>query len=293
VILLLLGAATLVVAFWLLMRLRSLLVMLLISFFLSFALEPPANLLARRGWRRGVATGAVFAALVLGMALLVAAFGSLLLDQLGALVGLVLQSFTVGLFTFYLIADGPRLRRTVCSVLPPGHQEVALRVWDLAIESTGGYVYSRALLAAVSAVTTTLFLALIGVPYPLALGFWVGLVSQFIPTIGTYLAGALPVLIALLDNPVSALWVLIFIVVYQQFENMVLSPRITARTMALHPAVAFGAVIAGGAIMGPIGALLALPAAASVQALVSIYLHRYEVIASPLTATPHPARRVP
>jgi predicted PurR-regulated permease PerM len=349
VLLLLLGAATLVVAFWLLIRLRSLLVMLLISFFLSFALEPPANLLARRGWRRGVATGAVFAALVLGLVLLVAAFGSLLVDQLGALVdaipgyaqqvadflndrlgtevssgklaedlqnnqgvqdfvtglaagavglsttlvGLVLESFTVGLFTFYLIADGPRLRRTVCSVLPPGHQEVALRVWDLAIESTGGYVYSRALLAAVSAVTTTLFLALIGVPYPLALGFWVGLVSQFIPTIGTYLAGALPVLIALLDNPVSALWVLIFIVVYQQFENMVLSPRITARTMALHPAVAFGAVIAGGAIMGPIGALLALPAAASVQALVSIYLHRYEVIASPLTATPHPARRVP
>ena len=205
----------------------------------------------------------------------------------------MLQSLTVGLFTFYLVADGPRLRRTICSVLPPGRQEVALRVWDLAIESTGGYVYSRALLAAVSAVTTTLFLALIGVPYPVALGLRVGLVSQFIPTIGTYLAGALPVLIALLDNPVSALWVLIFIVVYQQFENMVLSPRITARTMALHPAVAFGAVIAGGAILGPIGALLALPAAASVQALVSIYLHRFEVIASPLTATPYPARRVP
>src|SRR4029453_3023249 len=86
VILLLLGGAPLVVAFWLLVRLRSLLVMLLISFFLSFALEPPANLLARRGWRRGVATGAVFAALVLGMVLLVAAFGSLLVDQLGALV---------------------------------------------------------------------------------------------------------------------------------------------------------------------------------------------------------------
>jgi predicted PurR-regulated permease PerM len=99
------------------------------------------------------------------------------------------------------------------------------------------------------------------------------------------------VLIALLDNPVSALWVLAFIVVYQQFENMILSPRITARTMALHPAVAFGAVIAGGAIMGPIGALLALPAAACGQALVSIYLHRYEVIANPLTGTPQPARR--
>jgi predicted PurR-regulated permease PerM len=122
----------------------------------------------------------------------------------------------------------------------------------------------------------------------------VGLVSQFIPTVGTYLAGALPVLIALLVDPVSAVWVLLWIVVYQQFENMMLSPRITARTMALHPAVAFGAVIAGGAIMGPIGSLLALPAAASIQALVSLYLHRYDVIASPLTATaaPHPTRRV-
>ncbi len=74
-----------------------------------------------------------------------------------------------------------------------------------------------------------------------------------------------------------------YIIVYQQVENMVLSPRITSRTTALHPAVAFGAVIAGGAVIGPIGALLALPAAASVQALVSTYLHRYEVVASPLT----------
>jgi predicted PurR-regulated permease PerM len=102
-----------------------------------------------------------------------------------------------------------------------------------------------------------------------------------VPSVGTYLAGALPVLIALLNRPVDALWVLAFIVVYQQVENMALSPRITSRTMALHPAVAFGAVLAGGAIMGPIGALLALPAAASVQALVSSYLHRYEVVTSP------------
>ena len=117
------------------------------------------------------------------------------------LVGLILQSFTIGLFTFYLVADGPRLRRTVCSVLPPDRQQLAMRIWELATESTGGYVYSRALLAGVSATATTLFLVLIGVPYPLALGLWVGLVSQFIPTIGTYLAGALPVLIALFHDP--------------------------------------------------------------------------------------------
>jgi predicted PurR-regulated permease PerM len=204
------------------------------------------------------------------------------------LVGLVMQSFTIGLFTFYLVADGPRLRRVVCSVLRPDRQQLALRIWELAIDSTGGYVYSRALLAGISAAATWLALFLIGVPYPLALAMWVGLVSQFVPTIGTYLAGALPVLIALLHDPVDALWVLIFITLYQQVENILLSPRITARTMSLHPAVAFGAVIAGGAIAGPIGALLALPAAASVQALVSSYLRHYQVITSPLTVEQSP-----
>jgi predicted PurR-regulated permease PerM len=345
ILLLLLGVAALFTAFWLVVRLRSLIVTLLVSLFLAFAMEPAANFLARRGWRRGLATATVFTALVAAIVVFVTALGSLLVGQvsdlvdalpryaqqvadflnqtLGAdldgselaqqlqhnqgvrdfvngvaaaavglsttLVGLVLQGFTVGLFTFYLVADGPRLRRTVCSVLRPERQQLALRIWELTIESTGGYVYSRALLAGVSAGATWLALTLIGVPYPLALGLWVGLVSQFVPTIGTYLAGALPVLIALLEDPVDALWVLIYITAYQQFENMVLSPRITARTMSLHPAVAFGAVIAGGAVLGPIGALLALPAAASIQALVSSYAHRYEVVASPLTEqSPHP-----
>jgi predicted PurR-regulated permease PerM len=342
IVFLLLGAGALYLVFWLVVRLRSLLVMLLVSLFLAFAMEPAANFLARRGWRRGLATATVFAVLVGVVVVLVTAFGSLFVDQISqlidaipgyarqlvdflndrlgtnvegsklaselrsnqgvrsfvtgaaaaavglstTLVGLVLQCFTVGLFTFYLVADGPRLRRTVCSVLPPDRQQLAMRIWELATESTGGYVYSRALLAGVSATATTLFLALVGVPYPFALGIWVGLVSQFVPSIGTYLAGALPVLIALFHDPVDAVWVLVFITLYQQFENLVLSPRITARTMSLHPAVAFGAVIAGGAILGPIGALLALPAAASIQALVSLYVHRYEVVAAQLSGEP-------
>ena len=62
VVFLLAGAAVLSIAFWLVVRLRSLLVMLLISLFLTFALEPAANLLARRGWRRGLATATVYAA---------------------------------------------------------------------------------------------------------------------------------------------------------------------------------------------------------------------------------------
>ena len=72
------------------------------------------------------------------------------------------------------------------------------------------------------------------------------------------------------------------ILIYQQIENYLLAPRVTAETMEIHPAVAFGAVIAGASILGPVGALLALPAGATIQAFVSTYVHRHEVVDSKL-----------
>ena len=139
------------------------------------------------------------------------------------------------------------------------------------------------LLAACAAAATWIFLSILGVPSPLALGIWVGLVSQFIPAIGTYLAGALPVLIALLNDPIDAIWVLAFIIVYQQIENYLLSPKITAHAMDLHPAIAFGAALAGNDGAGPGRAIMALPFAGVVQAFVSSYVDRHEVIENELT----------
>jgi predicted PurR-regulated permease PerM len=81
----------------------------------------------------------------------------------------------------------------------------------------------------------------------------------------------LPVLVALAGDPVQALWALGLIVVYQQIENYLIAPPLTARTMSLHPAVAFGAVIAGVLVIGPVGALLALPAAAMVTASIATW----------------------
>ncbi|MFI6157485.1 AI-2E family transporter [Kitasatospora sp. NPDC051170] len=197
------------------------------------------------------------------------------------LIGGLFQAFTVGLFTFYFTADGPRVRRTVCSMLPPAKQGEVLRAWEIALAKTGGYLYSRAVLALVSATGHWVMFALIDLPYAAALAIWVGVMSQFVPTIGTYLAGALPVLVALTVEPVDALWVLVFTVVYQQIENYLLHPRITARTMDVHPAVAFGAVIAGAALLGAVGALIAIPAAATLQGFVGTYVKRYEVASDP------------
>ena len=111
--------------------------------------------------------------------------------------GIIFRLLTIGLFTFYLVADGPRFRRTVCSFLPESRQHRVLETWEIAIDKTGGYLYSRALLALVSALFHWAFFQVIGVPYAAALGLFVGIISQFVPTIGTYIAGAVPVLVAL------------------------------------------------------------------------------------------------
>jgi predicted PurR-regulated permease PerM len=199
------------------------------------------------------------------------------------ILGLIFQMLTIGLFTFYLVADAPRFRRAVCSVLPPRRQHEVLAAWEVAVDKTGGYLYSRLLLAAISASFAFIVLQVLGVPFALPLALFLGLVSQFIPVVGTYIAAAVPLLVALLESPWSALIFLVYVVVYQQIENYALAPRITARTMSLHPAVAFLAALAGGSISGLLGAFMALPAAAIIQATVSTYLKRHEVVESELT----------
>jgi len=320
-------------------RLRSLLIILLISLFMSIALEPGVKYFHSKGWRRGWATGFMFLIVLIAAGLFVGLMVPLVIDQTvkfvdqipdyiediavfaarfgvelspdrasealtnfdtnlqtiaadvagsvfgvgQALLNTVFQLLTIGLFTFYMTAEGPKFRRTVCSVLPPDHQREVLRAWEIAIDKTGGYFYSRALLAGVSAAIGWAVFSIIGIQFALALGLWMGLLSQFVPVVGTYLGGALPLLIALLESPTRAIAVLAYIVVYQQVENYVLAPKITERTMALHPAVSFGSAIAGATLMGVPGALMALPTAATVQAFVSSYLERHEVVESDLT----------
>jgi predicted PurR-regulated permease PerM len=212
---------------------------------------------------------------------------SLSLQALGGL----LKVFSVMLFTYYMVADGPRLRRIICSRLRPDRQRAVLATWELAVTKTGGYLYSRALLAIVSALFHWIVFQSAGIEAPIPLALWVGFVSQFLPVVGTYIAGVLPVAIAFIDSPVKAIVVLGFIVVYQQIENYFFAPRITARTMELHPAVAFGAALAGISLLGFAGAILALPAAAMIQALVSEWGQRHDVIESELTAITVPGRR--
>lgn len=202
--------------------------------------------------------------------------------------GAIFQIVVIGLFSYSMVAEGPRLRRTVLSVLPPERQREVVRIWEIAVQKTGGYIYSRLVLAVASALYTIVVLMVLDVPHAVALGLWVGVLSQFVPVVGTYIAAVLPILVALFAEPISAVWVLVALVAYQQIENFLIAPRISARAMAIHPAVSIGAVIAGGNLLGAVGAILALPVAATIQAAISTALRRHDLIEE---ADPDPDRR--
>jgi predicted PurR-regulated permease PerM len=205
--------------------------------------------------------------------------GVSLLSVLGTAVGWVFSFFTVMLFTFYFAADGPHFRRAIASWLPHARQRAFLTVWDISTEKAGSYVISRGILAFISTVFHGAVFYIIDLPYWLPLAMWVGLVSQFIPTIGTYLAGALPIVVALVYSGVPlALVVLAAVTLYQQVENYFVSPRVTRNTLQIHPAVAFGSVIVGASLFGATGALLAIPVVATIQSIITTYGRRYTLI---------------
>lgn len=322
--------------------LRTVLVMVAVSVFLSFAMEPAVQWLARRGMRRVFATAVVFVFGLLTVAGVVAlmlplfitqlteltanvpnmlnqldadlvsrlplgidlnaspdlrreltAFGDGLTTQfrnvlLGAAsevvtlgrtaVGLLFQLATIGLLTFYLVADGPRARRTLARPLPPERQREMLAIWEIAVSKTGGYIYSRILLAVSAAVVHAAFFFVLELPSPIPLAVWIGLTSAFVPVIGTYIGAFAALLVAFVNDPVDALFVTIFAIAYQQLENYVVAPRIQSTTMDVHPAIAFLSVVIGGTLLGAVGALLALPATAVIQALLSTYVRRHELI---------------
>jgi predicted PurR-regulated permease PerM len=120
---------------------------------------------------------------------------------------------------------------------------------------------------------------IIGMPYWLVLGIWTGVVAQFVPTIGTYIAIILPTLVGLLGpNPIQGVLVLGWGLFYQQVENLTIEPRISAKAVDVHPAVSFASVMLGAALFGASGAILAVPVIATILALLDIYGHKHELL---------------
>jgi len=166
--------------------------------------------------------------------------------------------------TFYLLADGKRTQGALYAVVPRDYHMRLARILQNLEAIVGGYMRGQLITSVAIGVFTFVLLTLFHVPNALSLALLAAVVDV-IPLIGGLLATTPAVLSALSVSVPAGIVVLVALCIYQEFENRVLIPRVYEHTLRLSPATIVLALLAGGILLGVIGALLALPIAAGLQ----------------------------
>lgn len=166
----------------------------------------------------------------------------------------------------YFLADLPRIRATLYRLVPNSRRPRTILLGDEIFAKTGAYVQSNLLTSLIAGTFTTTFLAIMKVPYPLLLGIFVAIVD-LLPMIGSTLAGVVVCLAALSVSLPVGLATIAFFIIYQLAENYLLVPKIIGQAVKVPAGVTVVAALLGGALLGIVGALVAIPTAAAVQLL--------------------------
>ena len=173
------------------------------------------------------------------------------------------SGFTVLVLTLYFLASMNSMKETAYRLVPASRRDRVRLLGDEIIRRIGAYIAGQVAVAATNGVCTYIMLSVLGLDYRLVLAITVSLIG-LIPLVGATLGAIVVVLVALFHSWQYALIVLIYYVIYQQVENYVIAPRIMSRTVAVPGAVAVIAALAGGTLLGVVGALVAIPVAAGV-----------------------------
>lgn len=202
--------------------------------------------------------------------------------------------------SIYMLIYAPRIGTLVRSVMPPGdgtpEDDYPTRVQ----RAVFGYVRGQLLFSAIMGASAGLCLWIFGIlgifpdgrTYAFAFGLFFGLM-ELVPYVGPVLGATPPVLVALVQDPLTALWVALLFVALQQLEGHVVAPNVFGRTLRLNPLLVILALLLGGQIYGLVGALVALPLAAVLRETV-VYLKRHLVFEPWGEAPPLPvAQRAP
>ncbi|MBM6405468.1 AI-2E family transporter [Phycicoccus sp. CSK15P-2] len=183
-----------------------------------------------------------------------------------AVVSGTFQTVTVLVLTLYLLASLPRVKQATYALVPASRRPRVVSLSEEIMRRVGSYAGGQVAIATLNAFLSWVMMRVVGVPYAAALSVLVGLLG-LIPMVGATLGAAIVTLVAFFDEPRSALVVVIYYVVYQQLENYVVAPRVMQRTVSVPGVVTVVAVLAGGALLGVLGALLAIPVAAGMLLL--------------------------
>ena len=205
-----------------------------------------------------------------------------LVDIGAGVVSSIFALVTILVISMFMIGRGKAWRDAALRYRPPGQAERIRRATDAIANAVGSYVGGALAQATIAGFAAWLMLVILGVPSPLPLALIIAMLD-LIPMVGATLGAVVVGVVTLfVDFPTTTIIWAIFAIAYQQFENYVVQPRIQSRAVELDPFLVVVAALFGGALVGVIGALLAIPTAAAIQIAVREWME-YRRDAAPLT----------
>ena len=178
----------------------------------------------------------------------------------------VLATLTIIFMTFFMLLEGPKWVERFFLLLKPASRQRWQTVGHDIYRTVGGYVTGNLLISLIAGTLTAIVLAIMNVPYAIALGLIVAILD-LIPLAGATIAAILVGAVAFLHSIPAGIVVVAFFIVYQQVENHVLQPIVYGRTVQLSPLVVLIAVLIGAELAGVLGALAAIPVAGAIQVI--------------------------
>jgi len=189
---------------------------------------------------------------------------SSILGAIGAFASGAFAGFMIFVMTIYFMVYGRDLRRSVARKLGPHREQRFLNTTKQIYDMTRGYWYGKFIIAVIAGLFVYVPMVLLDIPYAAPLALFVA-ITDLIPNIGATI-GAIPVVgVALFESWWKGVIMLAVIVIYQQLENSVITPKVFQKAIDLHPFLSFVVVLFFGALFGIIGTLLALPVTAAVK----------------------------
>ena len=182
----------------------------------------------------------------------------------------VLDTIIVAVMSIYLVIDGGRVNRWLRTNMPQQLQGHTLFLLDTLERIVGGYIRGQFTLAFLIGLLVGIGMSLFQVPFPILLGV-LAFIFAFVPVLGTFISGAVSVLLALTKGWLIALLVLLYFVAIHVFEGDIVGPRIVGKAVGLHPIVSLTALVAGAELFGIWGALFASPIAGIIQVLIAAF----------------------
>lgn len=195
--------------------------------------------------------------------------GSLVGGVLGAgefVLSAASSAVIVVVLVIYFLADLPRIKLFGYRLAPHTRRARVILIGDEILSRVGGFLLGNLLTSVVAGLGTYLWMIAWGIPYPVLLGLLVALLD-LIPVIGSTIGGVVVTLVALSVSLPVAIATLVFYIAYRLAEDYLLVPRVMGKTVQVPGVVSVVAVLVGGTLMGIVGALVAIPAAAALRLL--------------------------